>query len=63
MPTAWPDQPLTPGEDGETNLFGGLSVEENIRLVVQARHPSRLHPFRDARAVPETNADTAELLR
>jgi ABC-type branched-subunit amino acid transport system ATPase component/ABC-type branched-subunit amino acid transport system permease subunit len=46
-----------------TNLFGGLSVEENIRLAVQARHPSRFHPFRDARAVPEVNADTAELLR
>src|SRR5204863_4147338 len=24
-----------------TNLFGGLSVEENIRLAVQARHPLR----------------------
>jgi branched-chain amino acid transport system ATP-binding protein len=46
-----------------TNLFGGLSVEENIRLAVQARHPSRFHPFRDARAVPDINADTAELLR
>jgi ABC-type branched-subunit amino acid transport system ATPase component/ABC-type branched-subunit amino acid transport system permease subunit len=46
-----------------TNLFGGLSVEENIRLAVQARHPSRFNPFRDARAVSEVNADTAELLR
>jgi ABC-type branched-subunit amino acid transport system ATPase component/ABC-type branched-subunit amino acid transport system permease subunit len=46
-----------------TNLFGGLSVEENIRLAVQARHPSHFNPFRDARAVPEVNADTAELLR
>ena len=46
-----------------TNLFGGLSVEENIRLAVQARHPSRFNPFRDARAIPEINADTAELLR
>ena len=46
-----------------TNLFGGLSVQENIRLAVQARHPARFHPFRDARAVPEINADTAELLR
>jgi ABC-type branched-subunit amino acid transport system ATPase component/ABC-type branched-subunit amino acid transport system permease subunit len=46
-----------------TNLFGGLSVEENIRLAVQARHPARFHPFRDARAIPEVNADTAELLR
>jgi ABC-type branched-subunit amino acid transport system ATPase component/ABC-type branched-subunit amino acid transport system permease subunit len=46
-----------------TNLFGGLSVQENIRLAVQARHPARFHPFRDARAVPGINADTAELLR
>ena len=46
-----------------TNLFGGLPVEENIRLAVQARHAARFHPFRDARAIPEINADTAELLR
>ncbi|UFN47438.1 branched-chain amino acid ABC transporter ATP-binding protein/permease [Roseomonas sp. OT10] len=46
-----------------TNLFAGLSVEENIRLAVQARHPHRFALFRDAHAIPELRADTAELLR
>ena len=46
-----------------TNLFAGLSVEENIRLAVQARHPARFGVWRDARAIPELRADTAELLR
>ncbi|MDP4022288.1 branched-chain amino acid ABC transporter ATP-binding protein/permease [Methylobacterium sp. NEAU 140] len=46
-----------------TNLFPGLSVEENIRLAVQARHPSHFSPWRDALGVAEIRDDTAELLR
>ncbi len=46
-----------------TNLFGGLPVEENIRLAVQARHPAHYNPFRHARGIADIEADTAELLR
>ncbi|MBX6743745.1 MAG: ATP-binding cassette domain-containing protein, partial [Acetobacteraceae bacterium] len=46
-----------------TNLFGGLTVEENIRLALQAHHPARFNPWRNARGFPELEADTAELLR
>lgn len=46
-----------------TNLFPGLSVEENVRLAVQARHAAQFSPWRDALAVREIADDTAELLR
>ncbi|WP_225765425.1 branched-chain amino acid ABC transporter ATP-binding protein/permease [Inquilinus sp. Marseille-Q2685] len=46
-----------------TNLFPALSVEENLRLAVQARHPKRFALWRAARAIPEIEAETAELLR
>lgn len=46
-----------------TNLFPGLSVEENIRLAVQARHPARFSLFRDANGIADIRDDTAELLR
>lgn len=46
-----------------TNLFPGLSVQENVRLAVQARHPSHFSPWRDALAIREIAEDTAELLR
>ncbi|MFE0754253.1 ATP-binding cassette domain-containing protein [Inquilinus sp. NPDC058860] len=46
-----------------TNLFPALSVEENLRLAVQARHPRRFAPWRAARAIPEIEAETAALLR
>ena len=46
-----------------TNLFPGLSVEENVRLAVQARHPSHFSPWRDALGLREIVEDTAELLR
>ncbi|MFC7738957.1 ATP-binding cassette domain-containing protein [Roseomonas sp. GCM10028921] len=46
-----------------TNLFPGLSVEENIRLAVQARHPARFSLFRDANSIADLRDDTAELLR
>ena len=46
-----------------TNLFPGLSVAENVRLAVQARHPSHFSPWRNALAIREIADDTAELLR
>ncbi len=46
-----------------TNLFPGLSVEENVRLAVQARHPAHFSPWRDALAIRDVADDTAELLR
>ncbi|MEE7447847.1 ABC transporter [Methylobacterium radiotolerans] len=46
-----------------TNLFPGLSVEENVRLAVQARHAAHFSPWRDALAIREIADDTAELLR
>jgi len=46
-----------------TNLFPTLTVEENIRLAVQARHPHRLNLWRPAAALDGVAEDTAELLR
>ncbi|MHB2205954.1 branched-chain amino acid ABC transporter ATP-binding protein/permease [Methylobacterium sp. CM6257] len=46
-----------------TNLFPGLSVEENVRLAVQARHPAHFSLWRDALAIREVADDTTELLR
>ena len=46
-----------------TNLFGALSVEENVRLAVQARDPRRSWFWIDAHRLTEVNAKTAELVR
>ncbi|MEA2934766.1 MAG: branched-chain amino acid transport system ATP-binding protein livF, partial [Variibacter sp.] len=46
-----------------TNLFGGLSVEENVRLAVQARHPARFNLWRATGSLADLNAEVAELLR
>lgn len=46
-----------------TNLFPGLSVEENVRLAVQARHPRRFDPWRHARSMEEIERETAALIR
>ncbi|ACL58603.1 branched-chain amino acid ABC transporter ATP-binding protein/permease [Methylobacterium nodulans] len=46
-----------------TNLFPALSVEENVRLAVQGRHPGRFNPWRDARHRREVAAETREILR
>ena len=41
-----------------TNLFPALSVGENIRLAVQARHPRRFDPFTPARSIEAINTET-----
>ena len=46
-----------------TNLFPALSVEENLRLAVQAGHPARFGLWTDARSIGEINRETADLLR
>ena len=46
-----------------TNLFPALSVEENIRLAVQARHPQRFDPWSPAHGIARINDETASLIR
>ena len=46
-----------------TNLFPALSVDENIRLAVQARHPRRFDPWTPALSIAAVNAETAEIIR
>lgn len=46
-----------------TNLFGGLTVEENVRLAVQARHARRFDPWGAAVKLPGVAEETAELMR
>src|SRR6266850_5146347 len=45
-----------------TNLFGGLSVEENMRLAVQARHRKRFAVWTQAAALTDVNAETEALI-
>ena len=46
-----------------TNLFRDLSIYENLRLSLQARHPARFNAWRDIDSYPEVHAETAELIR
>jgi branched-chain amino acid transport system ATP-binding protein len=46
-----------------TNLFGGLSVEENVRLAVQARHRKRFAWWTPADGIAEINAETTAFMR
>ena len=46
-----------------TNLFKGLSIYENLRLSLQARHPARFNAWRDIDSYPEIHAETAELIK
>jgi ABC-type branched-subunit amino acid transport system ATPase component/ABC-type branched-subunit amino acid transport system permease subunit len=46
-----------------TNLFKGLSIYENLRLSLQARHPARYNMWRDIDSYPEIHTETAELMR
>ena len=45
-----------------TNLFPALSVEENIRLAVQARPPPRFNGWASARAIAEIERETAGIM-
>ena len=46
-----------------TNLFPALSVGENIRLAVQARHPRRFDPLTNALSIDAINAETDDIIR
>ncbi len=46
-----------------TSLFKGLSIYENLRLSVQARHPARFAIWTDIDSQPDVHAETAELVR
>ena len=46
-----------------TNLFKGLSIYENLRLSLQARHAARFDFWRDIDHYPEIHAETAELMK
>jgi branched-chain amino acid transport system ATP-binding protein len=46
-----------------TNLFPALSVEENVRLAVQARSPGRFNAWRAASSLTKVNGETAEAIR
>ena len=45
-----------------TNLFIGLSVEENMRLAVQACSPMRYAIWRSTAAITDIKVETVELL-
>jgi ABC-type branched-subunit amino acid transport system ATPase component len=46
-----------------TNLFPALSVGENIRLAVQARHPRRFDPITNALSIDPINHETDAVIR
>ena len=46
-----------------TSLFRGLTIRENLRLSLQACHPSRFNAWRDIDSYADINAETTELLR
>jgi branched-chain amino acid transport system ATP-binding protein len=46
-----------------TNLFPALSVGENIRLAVQARHPRRFDPLTNALSIDAINTETEATIR
>ncbi len=46
-----------------TNLFKSLSIYENLRLSLQARHEARFNFWRDIDSYPELHRETAELMK
>ncbi|HVE50639.1 MAG TPA: branched-chain amino acid ABC transporter ATP-binding protein/permease [Casimicrobiaceae bacterium] len=46
-----------------TNLFPELSVQENVRLAVQARDKARLAVWADAQSLANVNRETNEIVR
>src|SRR5262249_56503932 len=45
-----------------TNLFRNLTIYENLRLSLQARHRARFDPWSDIDAYPEIHAETEALI-
>ena len=46
-----------------TNLFKGLSIEENLRLSIQAQHPGSFNVWRNVNSFQLVNEQTQELLK
>ncbi|MGE3162650.1 MAG: ATP-binding cassette domain-containing protein [Burkholderiales bacterium] len=46
-----------------TNLFKGLTIYENLRLSVQAKHPARFNAWRDIDSYADIHAETRELAK
>ncbi|MBS0336726.1 MAG: ATP-binding cassette domain-containing protein [Proteobacteria bacterium] len=46
-----------------TNLFRGLTIYENLRLSLQARHAARFNLWRDIDSYADIHAETVELVR
>jgi len=46
-----------------TNLFKGLTIYENLRLSLQAKHPARFNAWRDIDSYPELHEETRALLK
>jgi ABC-type branched-subunit amino acid transport system ATPase component len=46
-----------------TNLFKGLTIQENLRLSLQARHAARWDFWRDIDHFADIDAETAELMK
>ncbi len=46
-----------------TNLFKGLTIYENLRLSLQAKHPGRFNAWRDIDSYQEIHAETRELVK
>ena len=46
-----------------TSLFKALTIHENIRLSLQARHADRFNMWRDVESYADINRETAELIR
>jgi ABC-type branched-subunit amino acid transport system ATPase component/ABC-type branched-subunit amino acid transport system permease subunit len=46
-----------------TNLFKGLTIYENLRLSLQARHPGRYNAWRDIDSYAEIHAECVELVK
>ena len=46
-----------------TNLFGGLTVQENMRLAVQARHATRFNFWTSVESIADINAETDAFMR
>ncbi len=46
-----------------TSLFKGLSIEESLRLSLQAQHPGAANAWRDVDSYANVNRETAELVK